>query len=330
MAVIVVNFNTSADTLECLASLQQQGLGFLTVAVVDNASTEEQRRILRDGISKLDLPSELIENGSNLGFAAAVDVQIRRLLANSEVMRIFLFNNDAVALPALAHWLQDHAAGDLCAARVMKYADPQRVDSLGIVMYRSMLASNRLSVEEPLLGPTGGCAVYSRRLLCELQRIYGYTFDHRFFCYAEDTDVALRAVLLGFEPDYFDGAVALHKGQASSGGGFSDFVLYHGIRNSIWLLLKSLPGRLLLLSLAHIALLHLGVVVRHTLRGKFSVVVRLYRDALSGARTFWRERVLLAQIGDRGHKALQRCIDPKFYDRGYVRQAVKGLFNREA
>src|SRR5690606_5809768 len=89
---------------------------------------------------------------------------------------------------------------------------------------------------------------------------------------------------------YLDQCVALHHGQASSGGGFSDFVLYHGIRNSIWVVVKDFPLPWLLLLSPLIIALHCGIMLRHGFGGRWRVVLRLYRGAFKGMPGMWRSR----------------------------------------
>jgi GT2 family glycosyltransferase len=84
-----------------------------------------------------------------------------------------------------------------------------------------------------LLGPSGNCALYTANLLRQVYSASGEYFDEQFFCYAEDTDLAWRAVLLGYQAAYAADARVYHKVSIASGGPGSDFVLYHGIRNSL-------------------------------------------------------------------------------------------------
>jgi GT2 family glycosyltransferase len=326
-ALVLINFNTASHTLACLRSLAPLRLGMHRVLLIDNASGKGDLAQLREGLENCELAVDLRQNQRNIGFAGAADAAIRELLADARVQRVLLLNNDAVALPAMRDWMAV-AYGDMCSARVMKFENPELVDSLGIVMYRSGLASNRMHIHEPLLGPTGGCAIYSRRLLEDLVQSHGHSFDPSFFCYAEDTDLAMRALLLGYHPTYFDDAVALHDGQASSGGGFNDFVLYHGIRNSIWVLAKDMPFMLLFRWLPWIAAMYLAIPLRHLRAGNWRVVARLYRDAALGlpARCGARRKVLSTRR--LAVAELAASISTRFYSRGAVRAALRELVRR--
>lgn len=333
LGIVVVSYNTAELTLACLESVAAAGLHELRLVVVDNGSASADVERLRAGIDALELPgAELIPLPDNRGFADGCNLAIDRLLADAAISRILLLNNDAELVPGgLAAFLACAEASpeaDMFAARMHRHAAPAEVDSLGIALYASGLASNRLLPADPLLGPTGGLALYSRRLLETVRSAHGSIFDETFFCYAEDTDLALRALLLGFTPHWCDCLVALHHGQASSGGGFSDFVLYHGIRNSIWTVVKDLPGPLLAALAPLILVLHAAIVLRHLLRGKARVLWHLYRDALRGLPGMWRQRRIVQRTRMIGSRGLWRHVTPRFYDRAYLRRAWRELWQR--
>lgn len=329
-AVVLVNFNTADRSLRCVASLQPLA-GQIRLIVVDSGSRPADLAALRSGLAREWPQAELIASPLNIGFAAGCNRAITRCLADAAISHVLLLNNDAVATPQLHAWLLDHLYGradaDLAGGRVLKLdAGSDEVDSLGIAFYRSLLASNRLDPQEPYFGPTGGCALYARRVLETLRDTHGYVFDEEFFCYAEDTDVAARALLLGFTPAYADAVLARHEGQASSGGGFNDFVLYHGIRNSLWMLLKCVPASLILRNLPWLLAIHGGIVLRHGLRGKARVVFRLYRDALGGSLRMWRKRRRIQRSRHIRAATFAQHVSRRFYDRGYVRNALKDLW----
>lgn len=329
IGIVIVNFNTCDLSLACLASLARHGRDGEPVVVVDNASQPAQVERLRAGIASVD-GVELLRLPQNSGFAGGCNAGIAALLTQSAINHVLLINSDAElcgdALSVLRAQLEARPDIDALGARVHGYDDPARVDSLGITVYASALASDRLHLDDPWIGPTGGFALYSRKLIEALTQRHGYFFDERFFCYAEDTDVALRALLLGFQPHFVDQCLALHHGQASSGGGFSDFVLYHGIRNSTWTAWKNLPWPMLAVMSPLIVALHVAIIVRHTVRGKARVVWRLYRDAFRGLPSMWRSRRVIQSSRKISTFALWRHINPAFYDRDYLRNAWHDLW----
>lgn len=335
--VVLVNYNTADRTLRCVQSLRELAAR-VRLVVVDSGSRADDLAMLSAGLP-LEWPgAELVASPVNIGFAAGCNRAITRFLDDPSISHVLLINNDAVAAPALVGWVLAHLDGradaDLAGGRVLKLGaspgDSDEIDSLGIAFYRSLLASNRLVVGDPFFGPTGGCALYARRVLEALRDTHGGVFDEDFFCYAEDTDVAARALLLGFTPEYTDEVLAWHEGQASSGGGFNDFVLYHGIRNSIWMVIKCVPATAVFVRLPWLVALHAGVMLRHSLRGKWRVVARLYRDALLGVVRMWKKRRKIQRSRRIGARAFGAHVSARFYDQGYLRNALRELFGAPA
>ncbi|HET8898386.1 MAG TPA: glycosyltransferase family 2 protein [Rhodanobacteraceae bacterium] len=331
LGIVLVSYNTTHLTMECLRSIAAANdAGPLAVVLIDNSDDDEERQALAQASAELSaLPLRRHAMPRNIGFAAACNIGIAELLADPAIERVLLLNNDAAlrpgALAALLRFADAHPEADMFGARMHRADHPDQVDSMGITLYASALASNRHTAEDTLLGPTGGLALYTRKLLETLQARHGYVFDERYFCYAEDTDVALRSILLGFEPAFFDHCVALHWGQASTGGGFSDFVLYHGIRNSIWTMAKGIPAGLLLVLSPLIVLLHGAIVVRHVLGGRARTTWRLYRDALAGLPKMLVSRRRIQASRTRTGRDVWRFINPTFYERRYVRHALRDL-----
>jgi GT2 family glycosyltransferase len=249
-------------------------------------------------------------------------------LADPAVDPVLLLNSDTVPqagfIVAMQAMLDPATHTDMVAARMLR-ADGV-VDSLGITLYRSTLASNRKREDEILLGPSGGCALLTRRLLEDLHATHGAWFDENFFCYAEDTDLVLRARWLGYRAAYASDAIVHHEGSLSSGGRENDFVLYHGIRNSLWWLVKDAPTGWMLRSLPRFFALHAGIVLRHLRRGRAHTLWRLYRDAIRGIPAMRRKRAVIRQSWRVPAKEFAQWIEPHFYERGYVRRAWRELW----
>jgi len=328
-----VNFNTAALTTRCVDSLREAGIP--AILVLDNGSAAEDARALRAVQAAHEGQVRISRSDANLGFAQGCNRLIDAALEDPSCRRVLLLNSDAVAQPeALRECLREMASGGhhLMGGRMMKpAADAEaaaRVESLGITLYKCLLASNRRSPGDAYLGPTGGFAVYSREFLEDLRRAHGYVFDPGYFCYAEDTDLCVRARLLGYGAGYCDRVVAHHAGQGSHGADRDDFILYHGIRNSIWMVAKSIPLPVVLARLHWIALLHAGIVLRHGAAGRWGTLFRLYRDALAGLPAAWRARRAVQASRRIRPRDFRAFVDAKFYDPAYVRDALRHLFRR--
>ncbi|HET9210013.1 MAG TPA: glycosyltransferase family 2 protein, partial [Thermoanaerobaculia bacterium] len=91
VAIVLVNWNGAADTLETLASLDKVvGAESLRILVVDNGSTDDSVARLRAARPGL----EILETGKNLGFAGGNEVGIRKALDAPEVGWVLLLNTD--------------------------------------------------------------------------------------------------------------------------------------------------------------------------------------------------------------------------------------------
>lgn len=329
VAATVINFNTAALTRRCTRSLLDAGIA--RILVLDNASAPDDYRSLESAHAGEGEGVRIIRSEDNLGFAQGSNFLIDEALRDPRCRRVLLVNSDAVVeARGLDACLRAMEAGghDLMGGRMLKPGPEGSVDSLGIALYRSLLASNRKSTADAYLGPTGGFAIYSRGFLERVGAEHGYVFDPRYFCYAEDTDLCVRARLMGSSVGYTDEVVALHEGQGSTTGEYSDFILYHGIRNSIWMAAKSIPGWIVFTQLPWMVLLHGGIVVRHTLQGRIRTLFRLYRDALVGLPAAIRARRVVQATRKVTLAEFRALIDRQFYETAFLRGAIGDLFHR--
>jgi len=325
----VINFNTAALTRRCTRSLLDAGIA--RILVLDNASAADDYRSLESAHAPESEGVRIIRSEDNLGFAQGSNFLIDEALRDPRCQRVLLVNSDAVVeAKGLDTCLGAMKAGghDLMGGRMLKPGPDGAVDSLGIALYKSLLASNRKSTEDAYLGPTGGLAIYSRAFLERVGAAHGYVFDPAYFCYAEDTDLCVRARLMGFSVGYTDEVVALHEGQASNAGQYNDFILYHGIRNSIWMAAKSIPGWIVFTQLPWMLLLHAGIVVRHTLQGRIRTLFRLYRDAFAGLPAAMKARKAVQASRQVTPGEFRAFIDGQFYETAFLRGAIGDLFRR--
>lgn len=330
IAVIVINYRRAADTLECLDSLLRVTKPAFDIFLVDNGSSTDDVTQLREYAAHHADRINFTVFNENYGFTGAHNRLFEQLVPTGRYDYFLLLNNDTVVEPDFLEQMLariDHPQRvAMVAARVMKYADRSQVDNLGITFYKCGLASNRKSPDDPLLGPSGNCALYTTDLLRQIHQATGEYFDDQFFCYAEDTDLAWRAVLLGYRPAYAEDALVYHKGSVSSGGPNSDFVLYHGIRNSLFVLVKDVPTRFLLRNLFWMLVLHVAILLRYAVKGKLSVVFRLYRDFLRGIPVMHNKRRPIQKQRQIPPREIGRRISRLFYERGYALGALRDLY----
>ncbi len=329
IAVIIINYRGIADTLECLEHLLKIDEPAFHVFLVDNGSGNDDAAQLQNYASHYPCIT-FIAFPENYGFTGAHNRLFAQIIPDKRYELFLLLNNDTTVEPdfltQMLAQIDRSRKIEMVAAQVMKYDNHEQVDNLGITFYKCGLASNRKQADDPLLGPSGNCALYTRELLQNVHQVTGEYFDEYFFCYAEDTDLAWRAVLLGYQAAYAENARIYHKGSVASGGANSDFVLYYGIRNSLFVLIKDISCRIGLYNLLWIIILHVAILLRYSVKGKSGIVFRLYRDVILNIAPMWRKRRVIQQQRQIPHNEIADRISRLFYERDYTLNALRDLF----
>jgi GT2 family glycosyltransferase len=290
VAVIVVNFNAGGLLARCVAALSAQTLTPRRTIIVDNGSTDGSLTTLARCGSGL----EVIALGRNVGFAAANNAGLRHA---HDCEWVALVNPDAFPTPT---WLEEllraaaaHPEFSFFASRQLLYDRPHRLDGAGDEYSVAGLAWRRghgrpagdLALEsEEVFAPCAAAAFYHRNAVAEAGG-----FDESFFCFFEDVDLGFRLRLAGHRCLYVPGAVVHHVGAAMTGHR-SNFSVYHGHRNLVWVFFKNMPGPLLGLYLFSHVFLNLVSIVWLTRRGQGRVALRAKHDALRDLPRIWRAR----------------------------------------
>jgi len=281
VSVVVVTYQSGATLARCLAALKAQSFSDVEIVVVDNASADGAAQ----AAAKADPSLRLIANAENRGFAGGVNDGARA----AQGRWLALINPDAFAEP---DWLADliraadeHPEVRAFASRQLMDADPSRLDGLGDVMsaagfpfrggYRGP-DPGRAEVGE-VFSACGGAMLIDRELFLSLGG-----FDERLFCYCEDVDLGYRMRLAGERTLVVPQAVVRHVGSASTGGPRSDFAVFHGTRNRLWVFVKDTPPALFWLTLPlHVATTAL-LFARHATRGELAAPWRGLKAGLAG------------------------------------------------
>ncbi|MCB1506951.1 MAG: glycosyltransferase family 2 protein [Hyphomicrobiaceae bacterium] len=285
--VIIVNHNGGATIERCLSHLLAQTEHRFEAIVVDNASTDGSLASL-----PVDSRIEVLRLGTNTGFAAACNAGF----AGCTAPLVAMLNPDAFPAP---DWLANLLAA---AGRYPDFAmfgslqrrtdAPGTLDGAGDV-YFAAGAFYRGGYGDLIPTPPPEGEVFSPCAAAALYRSDAFSdaggFDERYFCYAEDVDLAFRIRLTGGRAFQVGSAVVDHIGSATAGSG-SEFSVYHLTRNQIWTFVKCMPGPLLaVLAPAHILLLA-WIWFRSKRTGQDDVVARAIGDALRGIGPIWGTR----------------------------------------
>jgi N-acetylglucosaminyl-diphospho-decaprenol L-rhamnosyltransferase len=212
-AVYIPNFNGRERIGRALEGLRGQTRE-LDVVVVDNGSSDGSREMLREDYPEVAVLS--LER--NLGFGTALN----RGIAEHPGDPVILLNDDAAPEPRFVEALLGGLGEgvDSVAGVLLQEADPERIDSAGIIADRTLMgfdylhgepAEAALTAAGPL-GPCGGAALYRRTAF---EAVGG--FDERIFLYYEDLDLALRLAVAGGRCRLAGEARAVHAYSASLG-----------------------------------------------------------------------------------------------------------------
>lgn len=266
-SVIVLGFGPEPFLEDALASLAADCEAQDEVILVDNGiarrasrqpSWPEQVRVVGDGV--------------NSGFAGGCHVGVRA--AGGELL-VFV-NSDAIvhpgALDALTRGTEQPGVGIACGC--LRLADqPDIVNSAGNPLHFSGISwagafgepANQHNEAREVTVATGGLLALRREVWDILDG-----FDQLYFAYNEDTDLSLRAWLLGWRVYYVPEAVANHHYEFSR----SPLKMYLVERNRLITVLTDYPAGVLRAVAPALLAMELLLLVQALLQGWASQKVK--------------------------------------------------------
>jgi GT2 family glycosyltransferase len=245
ISVIVVNFNGGDYLGRCLESLIAQSFPDFEVILIDNGSTDGSI----DNLPVLPENFRIIRAEANIGFARANNIGAS--LASGSWLA--LLNPDATAarewLESLLRAVTTRPNYRIVASAQFKMDNTERLDGVGdcysIAGYPWRGGYGHSKDAMPQAGEVfaacGASAFYPKDAFLAVGG-----FDESFFCYVEDVDLGFRLRLVG-EKCQFDPECRVEHAGSGITGQQSDFVTFHGVRNTVWAALKNIPWPLLFL-----------------------------------------------------------------------------------
>ncbi len=290
VTVIIVSFNSAQYLPDCVAALRQQSLSDFHAIIVDNNSTDGSLTAIA-GV-EADPRFKLMPLTDNLGFAAGNN----RALASVTTELVAFLNPDTVPSP---EWLAMLVAAATRYPQAASFGSAQfmmdasgRLDGVGDA-YFALGVPWRGGYRHPAATQPGEGEIFSACAAASLHRTAAVrqagAFDEHFFCYCEDVDLGFRLRLLGHSAMHIPTARVRHAGGGSAGRG-SDFELYHGVRNLVWVYVKNMPALLFWTLLPGHVLVLSYLFLRYAALGRAGVVARGLRDAACGLPAVGRER----------------------------------------
>lgn len=307
ISVVITNYNGKHFLEACLSSLEKQTFQDFEVILVDNNSSDGSVDYVKETFPKV----RLITSSENLGFCGGNNLGIRE--AKGEY--VALLNNDAEAHP---QWLEKlktaldaHADVGFCASKMLRRDQPDIIDAAGGIFYACGVGDQRghLEKEDGRFGETeyvfsacAGAAMYRKAMLDDIG-----LFDEEFFAHGEEVDLSFRAQLRGYRCLFVPDAVVYHAGGGTMKHD-TDERRYLWHRNRFYVLVKNLPGGLLIKYLFPILAYSILRDVAWILKGKVKLVLRVKLDSLKGLGPMLQKRREI----QRTRRVSNRYIDALF------------------
>lgn len=290
--ISILNWNSSADTIRCVASVFAMlpiSLQSCIVHVVDNGSELSDYDELKVGLVNWDV--QLTRNSQNLGFSGGHNLSIR-MAEGKGCDYVWLLNSDAIADPdslaALVAVMDSDAACGSCSPLIVRLGNAQHVDFCGASHNWTTLGSDRpvgkkdapefANKHQTSMWVVGTAVLFRVAALKQV----GY-LDERLFAYFEDDDIGERLIKAGWTNRMvFDSQVQ----HACFDGVISDrkpYYFYLMTRNSFHFFLLHTPAshrRLLRLRLIDYALVAAMDLQKKGMRDKANACLLGMADGL--------------------------------------------------
>lgn len=254
--VVLVNFRTSEDTVECLESLLRlPDPELYRIVVVDNASGDGSSDHLKQWAQRAGMPLsadqtakntfdapasfritnslgrpiqiDLIISSVNLGFAGGVNLGLRQLVADPNVSHCWLLNNDTVVRPhslsSLAQVSTHYAELAIVGSTLVYYDAPDVVQAAGGARFLPLIARGRHALKRRPIEDLPADVrdldyIVGASMFFSTQVLNKVGFmPEKYFLYFEEADWCHRARAKGVVLRWAKGSVVLHKEGRSTG-----------------------------------------------------------------------------------------------------------------
>jgi len=306
VAVTIVTFNSARFIAQCLQFVFEQDYPALEVVVVDNASSDATRAMLRPFEGR----ATVVYNDKNNGFAGGQN----QAMGLAKADWCLALNPDVRLTPQFVSRLvaageTEAAIGSVCGkllGMTPELTIPQEpvFDSTGIFFTPALRHFDRGSRVpdrgqydqfEYVFGATGAACLYRRKMMDDIS-VNGEFFDDDFFAYREDADLAWRAQLLGWKCLYTPDAVAYHVRHVLPGkrSSLPALINMHSVKNRWLMRIKNMTADLYVKHFAVITMRD-GTVIGGCLLREFSSLRAFVMVARLWRRTWAKRRVIMGR-----------------------------------
>jgi len=223
--ILILNWNGKHLLKPCLDSVSAIDYPNYSVMVIDNGSTDDSVKMVKEKYFEV----ELLELENNNGFAGGYNRCFTRLKDEYSGF-ILLLNNDTEVDPDILNSFiqakEKYGDNNLYGGKIFYQDTPNLIWYAGgnvnlkraKISHRGIRQNDSAEFSKPLQTDyiTGCCLFTSMEVINQLNG-----FDERFNMYGEDVELCLRAKKEGINCYYWPDAKLFHHVSASLGGAFS-------------------------------------------------------------------------------------------------------------
>lgn len=217
LSIIIVNWNTSELTIQCLDSIYRTEPHMtFEIIVVDNGSVDDSV----SAIASRFPTAQIISNDRNVGFAKANN----QALSTAKGRYVLLLNSDTIVLPnsldELVRVADNHPEVGVVAPKLLNMDGTLQGSWSAFPTFWSELIGKNISRRHPVVGlqfayevdwVMGACML----VRCETVADVG-VMDEDYFFYSEETDWCYRIKKKGWKVWYISNAEIYHLGGGSA------------------------------------------------------------------------------------------------------------------
>lgn len=314
VSIVVVNFNGRALLRKCLLTLLDTDYPNYNVVVVDNGSTDGTLAEMKNSFGS-NSRITFVQNKKNLGHAAGCNIGAR--MSDGHYI-VFLDSdiefNSKHWLSELVNVMDNNASVGLAQAKIVLSENKHcldyvclAIDALGT--WTATYGSKENSFKEAfeILAASSGCCIVRREVFEETGG-----FDAEYFIYDDDTDLSLRARLLGYKVLFVPSALVTHRSGILRG--VSGLMLYHSSKNRMRTVLKNYELRNVWWKFSVLAFFTFMVSMGFFIMKKHAEAKATFRGLiypLKDLREIWQKRIFL--------QSKRRVRDFELLDKGFIR-----------
>lgn len=283
-SIVILNWNTAKDTIECIKSLKNQTFKNFEIILVDNGSRKEE-------IQKIDiflknerrLKIKVIKNRKNFGFCKGNNIGIR----NSKGQFLVFLNNDTIVnknwLKNLLKPFEDNKVG-VVASKILFYNGIKNnvVQYVGgkLTLYGMPISEGtgtkdrkKYNKQKEVFWAMGASFAVRKKIFNELKEM----FPDEYFIYFEEVDLCWRIKNLGYKVIYCPDSIVYHKGSiAIKKGRLEQKQNRLTTRNKLLTFWRNLPTIQILLITPLIIIFDLTRCVKHLFIGDIRFVTGFF------------------------------------------------------